>query len=419
MWFTRLSPEAHDHEYEVLKNFKHEKPKNIVISFDGTGGEPGWGVQSDNVDLFAELGGLGNCCKMHLYAGGNIGNDHHTFTDQLPLYYSGVGTRGHFKLLKSAMGLGAMHDIYGMAYDDLKKIYNKGDKLFVFGFSRGASTARLFCSFLSKEVNQIKGVTPTVAFLGVFDTVCESFPIGGGVGVSDDPKVLDVDGKDGNLPFNVERAVHLVSIDDYRGPFTPTLFNHDERVTEVWCPGVHSDIGGGYYHDGLSDIALHLMIVEAKKCGLLTRPITEDTCKNDHDSLVSPGANPHLDEEAFAAFDKDMKLEPDALDPDIHNTMSFPYQCFNFLKGFNHRHPRRMKEDKVWDEPILLLDAAVERVKKYNTEIPATYTAPDMVYSGNKYRPVCLLGKKYKLVSSKDFSIGDKVFDGIENEVEW
>ena len=161
------------------------------------------------------------------------------------------------------------------------------------------------------------------------------------------------------------------------------------------------------------------MKIEAEKAGLLCREITEHICKNEHDTLVSPGANPHLDEEAFSAFDKDMKVEPYALDPDIHNTMSFPYECFNWFNGFKHRHPRRMIGDKVSDEPILLLDAAVERVLNYNTEIPASYTAPSMVYTGNKYRPVCLLGKKYKLVNSKDFSIGEKVFDGIENQVEW
>ena len=141
------------------------------------------------------------------------------------------------------MGLGAMKDIYTTAYEDLEKIYRKDDKIFVFGFSRGAATARLFCSYLFH--NPIRGVVPQVAFLGVFDTVCESIPIGGGVGTSDAPSVLDVNGEDGSLPGNVARAVHLVSIDDYRGPFTPTLFNDDPRVTEVWCPGVHSDIGGG------------------------------------------------------------------------------------------------------------------------------------------------------------------------------
>ena len=60
-------------------------------------------------------------------------------------------------------------------------------------------------------------------------------------------------------PEIVEKAIHFVSIDEAREPFIPTLFNSDPRVTEIWCPGIHSDIGGGYYHDGLSDNVLQLM----------------------------------------------------------------------------------------------------------------------------------------------------------------
>lgn len=415
--------EAHDHDYGVVQSFKSnckDGSKNIVISFDGTGGVPGWGVQKDD-RLYAELGGLGNCCKMHLLAGGNIGNTHHCFDDQIPLYYSGVGTRGYTRHLKAAMGLGAMRDIYSMAYEDLVKIHNEGDKLYVFGFSRGAATARLFCSYLFN--NPIDGVVPQVEFLGVFDTVCESLAIGGGVGVSDAPRVLDVNGKDGSLPDNVARAVHLISIDDYRGPFTPTLFNHDEkdRVTEVWCPGVHSDIGGGYYHDGLSDLALVYMKMAAEKAGMKCREITEETCRNSHHSIVEPGADPHLDEEAFSNFDKDMKIEPDALDPDIHNTMSTMYYVFNALKFFEHRRPRKLKDDKDWDgEPILLIDGAVERVKNWDNKIPEDYVFPDKTYSNNKYRPQGLVGVPYKVVSSKDMSVSDTVYECITKEVdEW
>lgn len=49
---------------------------------------------------------------------------------------------------------------------------------------------------------------------------------------------MDVDGKDSSLPANVKKAFHLVSLDDRREPFRPTLFNKDERVTEIWAPGM-------------------------------------------------------------------------------------------------------------------------------------------------------------------------------------
>jgi hypothetical protein len=59
---------------------------------------------------------------------------------------------------------------------------------------------------------------------------------------------------------HIEEAAHLVSIDEKRIAFQPTLFNKDKRITEVWFAGVHSDIGGGYWFDGLSDITLKFML---------------------------------------------------------------------------------------------------------------------------------------------------------------
>ena len=45
--------EDHNHEYGVVETFisdPNDDPKNIVISFDGTGGNPGWAVQRGNED---------------------------------------------------------------------------------------------------------------------------------------------------------------------------------------------------------------------------------------------------------------------------------------------------------------------------------------------------------------------------------
>jgi hypothetical protein len=70
--------------------------------------------------------------------------------------------------------------------------------------------------------------------------------------------------ENGTIGKNIEKAVHLVSIDEKRLAFQPTLFNKDDRVTEVWFSGVHSDVGGGYWYDGLSDITLKFMIDSIK-----------------------------------------------------------------------------------------------------------------------------------------------------------
>jgi len=403
-------PSLETHTYKVVKDCLEDdgcsEKKNIVISFDGTDGEPGWALQPKNEDgsvsLYKGVTGLSNVCKLHLIAGGNIGNTHSEFKNQVPIYYSGVGTRGHFRTLKSALGFGAMRDIYDMAYEDVEKIYKEGDEIFIFGHSRGAATARLFASYLGEK--KVNGLTPTIAFLGVFDTVVESFKFG----VSEDIKNVDVKGEDSSLPKYVKRAVHFVSIDENRSPFIPTLFNKDSRVTEVWCPGVHGDVGGGYYNDGLSDNILKLMQMEAEKAGLATREITADICENANHTLVAH--DEELPGKGLREFDKDLKVEPDASDPDIHSGFSSMYSVLNWWKGFTHRTMNIVEGDKPTMDPVLLLDSTLERIKKWKPlGFDGVLTAP---YEDGKYSPKNLVGISYKIVSSEDMSVSDKVHTG-------
>ena len=49
------------------------------------------------------------------------------------------------------------------------------------------------------------------------------------------------------------------------------------RILEVWFPGVHSDIGGGYWLDGLSDLTLEFMIGECRKGSATASEFTMET----------------------------------------------------------------------------------------------------------------------------------------------
>ncbi|MCK5347684.1 MAG: DUF2235 domain-containing protein, partial [Candidatus Heimdallarchaeota archaeon] len=110
-----------------------------------------------------------------------------------------------------------------------------------------------------------------VFFLGVWDTV-------GALGIPNDLALLNLLDNEENYNFhdhslneNVEHARHAIAIDEVRASFSPTLWEniregHD--VKQVWFPGVHSDVGGGYLEKGLSDGALKWMIDEAKAEGL-------------------------------------------------------------------------------------------------------------------------------------------------------
>lgn len=400
------------------------KPKNIVISFDGTGGEPHWAVQcKDNCDkeipLYENFTGLSNICKFHLIAGGNIGNTKKYFDDQISFYYEGVGTRGSAltKLLRQIPGFSngyAMDYIARMACKQLHKIYREGDKLFVFGFSRGAAIARLFASHLDRYPN--KKFEYKIHLLGVYDTVVQS------IKYSVTERIADLDiweKKDSNLPEVVQKAVHFVAIDEHRKNFAPTLFNADERVKEIWVPGCHSDVGGGYYHDGISDAVLKCMRIEAKEAGMKFREITEETCENKDHTLIAPKCG--LDTDAFRNFDNDMKINANACCRDVHDerkglsAFALVYRFLSWVARFEHRDIVTMRNDLPSDEPVLILDIAVKRARELELDIVPGYNS---TYDSKKYRPEHLKGIRYRVVSSEDMSVSDEVYV-LEKEVEW
>lgn len=411
--FRRESYLVQGQSFHVVDRYvkkSDNKKKNIVITFDGTGGEPGWAAQeaSHLIEHYTNAGGLSNICKIHLISGGTVDNSSNVFDDQISLYYKGVGTWGADSVIggllqgyKSLFDAGAMKVIYERAYRHLKQIYQPGDKIYIFGFSRGAATARLFASHLDKERNKIDGVTPEVAFLGVFDTVVQSSD----AGYCEDIDHTDVDRKDTALPACVKRAVHLVSIDELREPFRPTLFNQDPRVTEVWCPGNHSDVGGGYYHDGLSDITLTAMLKEAELAGMKTRKITKDT---PHSTICG-----EVEIKDFDEFDKDMEICPDALEPDVHDENSLVFWKINWQKGFKHRIVCAVKDDdNTTDTPVLIMEAALERINNWNPTDPSVpRNFQYKPYTGSVYRPENLIGVPHKIVT-----VGDKGITVVEGK---
>ena len=125
----------------------------------------------------------------------------------------------------------------------------------VFGFSRGAAQARAFMRDLAaKCVPQddayvYKGKPIRVAFAGLFDTVCSAYvdlasatttSNGGHNGWARDMK----------LPPMVEQTVHMNAAHELRRRFpldsTRIDAGYPDNTIEIWYPGVHSDVGGGY-----------------------------------------------------------------------------------------------------------------------------------------------------------------------------
>ncbi len=191
------------------------------------------------------------------------------------------------KAINSALSpsWGDARRILTQAAGDLKKLEPKEhDRIVVFGFSRGAALARRFASLTLAKYDKLK-----IAFLGVFDTVAAM----DGVHTRGEGTSSDVVFEHGTLDRRIRRAVHIISLDEDRVAFEPTLINRDEenpdRVTEIWFPGVHSDIGGGYWHDGLADVSLRCMIEKCKETLGETISIVESTREKISEVLTEQG----------------------------------------------------------------------------------------------------------------------------------
>ena len=258
--------------------------KNIVVFSDGTGQKGGEGVSTNVYQLF-------------------------TFVEdrtprQIAFYDPGLGTDWK-KITGNAFGLGFSRNLkqcYQFIFDN----FESGDQIYLFGFSRGAATVRSLASFINrfgilpksrpdliKEAYRLyknratnhgemkieafrekhNSMKSKIAFLGVWDTVAAlGFPHKGPDVLLD--RLFKHDFHNFDLSENVEFARQALAIDDERKTFHPILWskiNNDtqKRIKQVWFAGVHTDIGGGYPEQGLSDISLNWMIYEATEKGLI------------------------------------------------------------------------------------------------------------------------------------------------------
>ncbi len=272
----------------------------IIICLDGTGNDPEDAIQEVSKNGVVEDDNISNVLKFHLLAGGNLENDQLS-KKQKSFYYSGVGTKGTIfrRTLASMFANFEPKWIRDKAYKDLCNNYRDGDQIYIFGFSRGAAIARMLASKISDE--GINDHNPTIKLLGVWDTVAAM----GAPNLKDNTRpISDVLFENGTIADAIENAIHLVAIDERRKAFRPILMNTSNKVEEVWFSGVHSDIGGGYNKDGLSDITLEFMLHRASAQGLefLKSEEIEYSKINEKEALLE---------------EDDVKLDPNILE-DIH-----------------------------------------------------------------------------------------------------
>jgi len=224
-------------------------------------------------------------------------------------YIRGVGTDGFFARpagMATGMGIGEdVREAYRFLLDNYEP--RRGDKIYIFGFSRGAYAGVILSSLLNSaglptaadglqkdkqafveriykafkgekaisirraEIAEVIGGDPRsveIEFVGLWDSVSA-------LGVPDytvdyRPSV----NRYGDQICNIKRLAHVVSADDNRAQsFSPMLMTHkglieecdarksiEDTVTEVWFAGAHSDVGGSYRNTHIGGVSLNWMI---------------------------------------------------------------------------------------------------------------------------------------------------------------
>lgn len=336
-------------------------PKNIVLLLDGTSNE----IKENRTNI------------LRLY--GSLVKDE----SQLVYYDPGVGTLGGnawLRLWRKFVEIWGLITGYGLDknvleayrflienYDDGKRVEGEdeaADRIFIFGFSRGAYTARVLAGFLHaigmieernlnllpyafraykqadtdkkdsfEEINLYRRTLQTeqvaVQCLGLFDTVSSLIEWNGLL-----PRLKSYVYTSTNT--SVISVRHAVAIDERRTMFRADLWDMDvsfvdkrepenirkQDSKEVWFAGVHGDVGGGYpeKESGLAKIPLSWMIEETRAEGL-------DFNQHLVDKLVLGKGQDH-----YCGMDASGKL---------HDSMTPAWSILEFLPRLKPKDSRR------------------------------------------------------------------------------
>lgn len=286
--------------------------KRLALFLDGT-----WNDVSSNTNVW----------RMKALCNRTDRND----IEQRLYYDEGVaGVRG------GGFGKGLGKNIL-QAYQWVVENFEAGDEMFIFGFSRGAFTARSVAGFIAKygvvsagsplgigqlyarykqqespTLYELDGLAANgqadltledqwirqfcvhahIKMVGVWDTVgALGIPVGSFEGVSTSTFGWMHTG----LREPIQNAYHAVAVDELRKKFAPTLWTiknttRNKRtlgsVEQRWFPGAHANVGGGYFSDLLAQRPLRWIMSKAEILGLEFRRIPEQL-DDVHEAVIS------------------------------------------------------------------------------------------------------------------------------------
>ena len=313
--------------------------KNIVICSDGTGNTTIKGRGTNVFKLFEALDV--NCHRTDP-----------NMARQLAFYDDGVGTQDlrWLRVFAGATGYGLSRNVKRL-YRELCRVYEPGDQIYLFGFSRGAFTVRTLAGLISEcgilaasdysterqfraqaraaykayrrkyrallarlypsrgmKADEFRSryarrdaqgrlVEPRIRLLGVWDTVDA---VGLPFQLADvwNSVIWRFKFKNTSLSPLVDKGCHALAMNDDRESFAPVLWDEaaegvNGRVQQVWFAGAHSNVGGGYPQQGMSLVALDWMLTHAENAGLRFNAFAREQYRSQQafaDKLYSPRA---------------------------------------------------------------------------------------------------------------------------------
>ena len=375
-------------------------PKNIVILFDGTSNE----ISADRTNILRLYGTLKKS------------------EDQVVWYDPGVGTIGlawlgiwrkFIEIFGLATGFGLDKNVKE-AYRFLVESYQRDengarDRIFIFGFSRGAYSARVLAGFIHafglmekrnlnlldyvyrayKRIGEggnedafsemrlfertLRADRPPIRMLGLFDTVASVIETGRfGLRLKSNAHT--------STNSSVQSVRHAVAIDERRTMFEPMLWpetqdysanrfdtskSEPQDAKEVWFRGVHGDVGGGYPEasSALAKVPLAWMISEAKETELqfVTRTVND---------LVLGRAEKYVPPNAHAKH---------------HDSMTFGWSFVELLPRKLRSHSKRPRllglsiplKEWRWIPPGAKIHRSVEQAGYHPPNVPDTFDFVD------------------------------------------
>lgn len=371
--------------------------KNVIICLDGTGNQ----FNEDNTNVVKLFRVINRDASQSAYYDPGVG----TLAD--PNYKTPIAkhiNRG----LGLAFGRGLTHNVE-QAYSYLMDHYEPGDRLFIFGFSRGAYTARVLAGFLHscgllepgcqnlipyamklykaehvdfkilRKFRSTYGRSVDIDFLGLWDSVSTT-------GWLYNPVFL---------PFTTNNASvkavrHALAIDERRSFFQEMhwgdKFLDKQDVKEVWFAGVHADVGGGYpeIRSGLAKVALQWMIEQAcdEKFGLeidLNR-FKRYVLGEGKNEYIAPDCTADRNESLKGLWKLVQKIPRSVwLVDEGREAMRKPPPCRIIKKGATLHHSVLERMETQYYRPESLGGRSIEKLKQdFNFEPPLeSITEPD------------------------------------------